>query len=386
MKENCENRALELMKSDPCRSYNSIAKETGISSRRLSELAKENNIERMTRKDYVANYLKDHPFYTYAIVEENTKYGQGNIARLAKKMGYDRNPHEITTMRNEEIISLYQEKEDFNRDIVKNKYGVSDSYIQEIIDKYLEEEEKANKVSYKDEIIELLKNSNLDYTNIATIVGCDLGYVSRLAKAFKLQRDCSFAEALENNIRYYLSEDNGMSYEEIRQRLNRCQIDKVIDIAKEMNVERDIVPNEDEIVMAWKSGMNVDEISDKYNYTRNIIDLVAIKHGFIEHDSEKDKLVIEMLQNKTTCTYLEISNTIGYNYSLVKEVAEQNGYKRNTIDYGGKNKDEIITLLKNNPKMTYKEIGRRVGRSQHTIWRIAKENNLGHNRRKSAEA
>lgn len=376
-----EKKALEILNSNPCISYNEVARQTGVASRRLAILAKENNIERMSRKDYVEKFLKENPYYTYAIIEKNVKYGQGNIARLAKKCGLSRDPHEISVMFKTETIELYKEDNEFDRNVLIKKYGVSIEDISSIIDSYLEEEEKRNKVSYKDKVIELLQNTSLDYTNIANIVGCDLGYVSRLAKINKLQRTCSFAEALENNINYYLDNETNLSYDEIRKRLNRCPIDRVMKIAKEKNIERLIVPEESSIVNEIKAGANYDSLSNSYNYSLEIIELIAMKHELLKRNAEKDQKVLEILRERSTCTYIEISNTLDYSYSLVKEVAEENGFNRVTIDYGGKNKQTIIDLLENNPKMTYKEIGGKVNRSQHTVWRIAKENNLGHNRK-----
>lgn len=376
-----EKKALEILKNDPCISYNEISRQTGVASRRLAVIAKENNIERMTRKEYVEKYLKEHPYYTYSIIEENVKYGQGNIARLAKKSGLSRDPHKITAMFKEEVVSLYEENVEFDRDVIINKYGVKDSDIEDVINWYTEEEERKNRVSYKDKVIELLKDTSLDYTNIANIVGCDLGYVSRLAKINKMQRNCSFAEALENNIHYYLDNEPELSYDEIRKKLNRCPIDKVMKIAKEKSIIRLIVPEENDIVNDIKSGKNYEAISSNYDYSIEIVELIAIKYELLKRNPEKDAKVLKILRERSTCTYIEISNTLDYNYSLVKEVAEENGYNRVTIDYGGKNKQTIIELLEKNPKMTYKEIGSKVNRSQHTVWRIAKENNLGHNKK-----
>jgi DNA-binding Lrp family transcriptional regulator len=376
-----EQKAIELLKNDPCISLNEVSRQTGVPAKKISEIVKEENIVRMTRKQYVENYLKEHPYYTYAIIEEIVKYGQGNIARLAKKCGLSRDPHEMTQMMKEEINSAYELNENFERAPIVEKYGVTLEEVEEIVNACKERIEKENRVSHKDRVIELLETTNLDYTNIANIVGCDLGYVSRLAKINKLQRTCSFAEALENNINYYLDNNPELSYEEIRVRLNRCPIDKVIKIAESKGISRNIVSEEKEIVEELKNNSTYTEISEKYDYGVSTIEKIAIKNGYLKRDAEKDKKVLEILKEKNTCTYVEISNILDYNYSLVKEVAEENGYLRTTIDYGGKNKKEIIELLEKNPKMTYKEIGKKVNRSQHTVWRIAKENNLGHNKK-----
>lgn len=376
-----EKKALEILMEDPCISYNEVSRKTSIQSRRLAILAKENGITRMTRKEYVEQYLKEHPYYTYAIVEKKVKYGQGNIARLAKKCGLSRDPHEMYHLFKEETIEKYKNDKEFNRDEIVEKYGVTLEEVNDITQKWDAQEEKNSKVSHKEKVIGLLKTTELDYTNIANIVGCDLGYVSRLAKTNNLRRDCSFAEALENNINYYLDNDNSLSYEEIRQRLNRCPIDKVMKIAKDKGVERNIVPEEEAIRDAIKNNEDIVDISERYNYASEIIEKVAIKYQLLERDAAKDAKVVEILKRRSTCTYLEISNLLDYNFSLVKAVAEENGFNRATIDFGGKYKQQIIDLLETNPKMTYKEIGKKVNRSQHTVWRIAKENNLGHNKK-----
>jgi DNA-binding Lrp family transcriptional regulator len=376
-----EQKAIEMLQNDPCISLNEVSRQTGVSAKKLSEIVKEEQIPRMTRKQFVENYLKEHPYYTYAIIEEVVKYGQGNIARLAKKCGLSRDPHEMSLMMKEEINTAYEENENFDRNPIIEKYGVSLEEVEEIVNACKERIEKENRVSHKDRVIKLLETTELDYTNIANIVGCDLGYVSRLAKINKLQRTCSFAEALENNINYYLDNNPELSYEEIRVRLNRCPIDKVIKIAESKGISRNIVSNESEIVDELKNNETIAAVSEKYDYSINTIEKIAIKNGYLTRDPEKDAKVLEILREKNTCTYVEISNLLGYNYSLVKAVAEENGFIRTTIDYGGKSKKEIIELLEKNPKMTYKEIGKKVNRSQHTVWRIAKENNLGHNKK-----
>lgn len=378
MDKKVEEKILRLYKEKPYISYKEVMRQTGASSRRLMSFVKKQGIKPITKKAYVEEFIREHPFYTYAVVEKHVHYGQGNIARLAKSAGINRDPYVIGQQMKKDISRLYESNIGFDRNEIIEKYGVGREEIEAVVAECRIATEKRNHVTSREKIVTFLKETELDYTNIARIIGCDLGYVSRVAKDEGLQRNQSFAEALKKNIRYYLGEDNGLSCEEIRAKLNRCKIEKVVEIARELGEERKIVPEEEEIAGRLKSGQDFAGLAKEYGYTVSAIELVAIKFGILERDPEKDKKVVELLEKYPTCTYVEASNLLDYNVSLVSAVAAENGFNRAIINYGGENVGEIISVLKNNPSMTYKEIGKKVGRSSHTVWRIAKENNLCH--------
>lgn len=378
MDKKVEEEILRLYEEKPYISYKEVMRQTGATSRKLMSFVKKQGIKPVTKKAYVETFIREHPFFTYAAVERHVHYGQGNIARLAKKCGISRDPYEINKLMKKDICRLYENNVSFDRNEIVDKYGVEKEEIEAIVTECRIAGEKREHVTNREQVVRFLKETELDYTNISRIVGCDLGYVSRIAKDEGLQRRCSFAEALEKNIRYYLTEDNGLSCEEIRAMLNRCKIEKVVDMARELGVERKIIPEEDEVAEKLRAGCDFSAVAEMFGYRLSVVELVAIRLGILERDPEKDKKVIELLEKHPSCTYVEISNLLDYNISLVSSVAAENGFNRTIIKYGGDSVDKIISILRNNPSMTYKEIGKKVGRSSHTIWRIAKENNLCH--------
>jgi len=364
-----KNKIQKIFDKDPCTSYSDISKELGLSPVEARSFCISMGIPRLKKKEYVIKILKEHPCFSYPIIDDLTGYGKGNIARLAKKLSLERISSSVLSERNAEIMSMFKQTGDVNVKHIVDKYGCKAEEINKIVDTL-----KANKKgTIKSKVEELLKTTDFCFSYISILAGCDIAYVSRIAKniedtTLREKDTCKFLE-------YAITNGFYKSYYSIINDFPRMDIDTVLSIMPLLP----IVNNEKAVIDSYNEGVNILDIAIKYSFDEYCIETLLIKHGVLQRNKNKEKQCICYLKENPKATYCEAAKAFDYFAPFVKIAAKECHINRGISNYRANDKSLIAKYLIENPEWTYKDIAEKVGRSTHTIWKVAKEYHVKHN-------
>ena len=373
------SQIVELLKSQPSINYSEIQRQTGVSLARIKTVCKKNNISRKKVKDHIADLLREHPYWSYPVISNMTGYGKGNVARLAKAIGCERTSSDILANKLQDVDSQLKANGCLDIKALSMKYGLPADSFKEI-EKQMQL--KSNRKTNKNTVCELLKNTKLNFSCIAFLAGCDLSYVSRIAKENDIKRT-----ERNNQVDYNLIvilKNRDTTCVELLSAMPRASAEIILDACLKNNISLKIAPEKDEqkIIDAFKKTNSVLNTYVQTGFNEYLIEIILKENGLISSSEPKDQLCIDFLKSHSGATIIEAARHFDYYACFIKDAIQKENIKRNLTICNSDNKPFIINLLINRRDLSYEIIADMATSSVGTVFKIAKEECITRNHKR----
>lgn len=326
-----------------------------------------------TKRAQVISLLENKPYYSYRIIGALCDYNYYNVAALARVNGLKRTYSQILSRCKKDMKGMMLKSGELDYVALHRTYGLSKEEFDKI---FLSIPKKSVRPENRRARVEkLLRNTNLTFSIIATIVGTNLYYVSKIAKSINVSRS-SRNPSPEYGIKALLSNLKDASYLEICEIIPRASIDDVIAVAKKENDIRAVTSVDENIIIDFHDGIPLLKIGIAHNLDEYVVESVLILNGLLKEDSGKDKEILDYLVKKPSASFTRAAKAVGTSIHFAEATGTKEGIYRPLRAYKCADRLKIIKEVYEHPELTYASIAERLMKSSQLVWCVAKENGI----------